>query len=579
MGSNVNFAASVTIGAIDKATARINALNAKFKTFGAPLMRARERFKGLGAALHLDRVAASARRVGAAFRGMASGAGVAYSRIKRLGAVMAAIGGITGYFIAKTASWADDLADLSVQLGVSVEMLQKYRYVGQLVGIEQEAMDKGLGQFVRRLAAARTGTGPMIDTLRKMAPAYVEQFRASKDSTESLQIFLQAMGSVKDPARRAALAFAGFGKAGQPFISLADMGAEKTEELIKQFEAMGGVLDKKTIVAMGEFSDTLDKLKAGLLGLGRRAIAPLIPKLQELADKFAAWLQKPGTQKALDKLAKKLADLVPTFDEIRDGLKDVGDAFKNVENKMQPFIDMVGGPMNAAMIALGGYILAPIAGSALSLLTAILSLGTSLQFAGLMGFFGAGGIKAFSAALMGLTKFLLPVGEALLFWRELKKEAANQGQDLNEVIRDMFETNDWAEKWRGSIWGALGEAFQPPKDSPFGKLINWISPGSAQGVNPGWIETDSENEPTKPRPQPTPRILPQMLADNTSARATEQRINDIYRTRKPNRVDGEIKVRFENAPAGMRVERPVVNPGGGTGIDLSTNVGSMRPQL
>ena len=177
---------------------------------------------------------------------------------------------------------ADQLNELRLKTGASTEFLSIMKYQAELSG---SSMEDVAGSF-KFLANAQ-------DEARKGSATAIASFKSIGVSLHDLQTLnpealwkkvVEGLGSLSDPATRAARAQDILGRSAQtllPLINdLADGGFAKAA---REAEELGVVIDTKTALAADDFNDSLSRLKAGFIGFGNQMLQIVLPALQVFA--------------------------------------------------------------------------------------------------------------------------------------------------------------------------------------------------------------------------------------------------------------------------------------------------------
>lgn len=214
--------------------------------------------KGLGAALGTAFVAVGAASIGAA-KGLSS----------------MAVG---------SAAYADDILTTSTVTGVSAEKLQAYSYAAELVDVSVETMTKSMAKNIKSMAAAQNGTKLAVEAYDKLGISVTDSSGQLRDSETVYWEAIDALGKIPNETERDAIAFQLFGKSAQELNPLIAQGSAGMAELTGEAERMGAVFSAETLAKLGEFDDSIQRLKAGA-GAAKNALGTvLLPELQTLAD-------------------------------------------------------------------------------------------------------------------------------------------------------------------------------------------------------------------------------------------------------------------------------------------------------
>lgn len=264
-----DFPIRAVVSATDRATAPIRRVARTIRARVAPAI-------GL--------VVRAARRATAALRTM-------LKRLTLLGGV-AAVGAAAGLarLVSQTAKANDELAKSSRRAGITAQTYAELRHAFGLAGVESAQFDKAIVKFTRSLGEARAGIGPLTTLLKKTSPALLAQLKATKSNEEALNLFILAMGALEDPSKRAALAAAGFGRAGQQMTLILEKGVEGLREARREFRRYYGEIDGGALKASEDLVDAELRLKTALGGLAQSITKHLLPTVIPLVESFATWV-------------------------------------------------------------------------------------------------------------------------------------------------------------------------------------------------------------------------------------------------------------------------------------------------
>lgn len=194
--------------------------------------------------------------------------------------------------VGEFAEKGDFIARTSLKIGVSAEYYQKLAYAMKMVDIPAETMIGAFEKLNKGTAQLRVGQGPMEAGLKRIAPALMVAIRASKNAGQAFELTAEAIKNTSDPAKRAAIATAVFGKSGQELIPILLKGKDGVHELMAEADKMGIVMSDSAVAGAEAFDDGLKRLKATQEAVGNAIMGKLLPALQPLLDKFQVWVDK-----------------------------------------------------------------------------------------------------------------------------------------------------------------------------------------------------------------------------------------------------------------------------------------------
>src|SRR3989344_3220638 len=224
----------------------------------------------------------------------------------KLGALITGATGLSGAAIAGMAGkWALNTAELSKfskQVGLSVGDLQELEFAAERVGISNDDFRNGIKELNQRIGELRAGGGSLLGFLDKVSPALAKQIKNAKSTSEAFELITAALAQIKDPAKRAALADAAFGGAGDALVRLGDVGVKGLRELRGEQRKFGQV-SEETAAKAEEFSARWIDLKAAAAGAAAEIGSELLPGIVDAAQGITDWIKanKAFIRQGLDK--------------------------------------------------------------------------------------------------------------------------------------------------------------------------------------------------------------------------------------------------------------------------------------
>jgi hypothetical protein len=218
----------------------------------------------------------SMRRLGAGMSGLQRAAGA-------LGIAMSA-----GAFVAitkRSLDTADAIAKQSAQANIASGTYQELVFALDKFDITQEAVAKGLKTFTKQLGEARLGAGTLTTILGRYDKALLDNITSVGSNEAALNIYLKALGNVKNDADRAALAAAGFGRtAGVDMANALKDGGKGIDDWRKKARDLGIVLDDDLLKGAEGAKDQLSALATALNVRLTAAVIELAPQIDQLTQ-------------------------------------------------------------------------------------------------------------------------------------------------------------------------------------------------------------------------------------------------------------------------------------------------------
>ena len=179
---------------------------------------------------------------------------------------------------------ADELVTLSNKTGISTQALQEMSYASRFVDVPLETMTDSMFKLTRSMDAARNGTGEQADAFRALGVSTVNADGSLRDSKQVWLDTIDALGSISNETERDALAMQLFGKSAKELNPLIAAGSDELSRLATEANELGVVLSDESVIALAQFDDKMERLKATGSALGQTLGAAVAPALGVLAD-------------------------------------------------------------------------------------------------------------------------------------------------------------------------------------------------------------------------------------------------------------------------------------------------------
>jgi hypothetical protein len=495
--------------------------------------------------------------------------------------------------------YAASVQDASDITGVAYEDLQRLQGVMRLGGLETETANEAIVKFNKSIADGAAGKdksfAAMMTRLRIPLRGANREIRSAVDILPELA---DAIEKNQNPAVRTRLLMEAFGKTGAKLVPTLKDGGKALRELMAAQGDMGKVLSEKSGGALDKLDENLEELGVQYKVLSGEVLATAAPAVlrvvqlmqkwvaanrgliqqrlgavvERIANAFAKWIESGGFERLVDGAARAwqtVSDLVTRLGGLGNVAKILG-------------VLILAGPV-ASLVSLGAAI-GRLALAVLPMLTrAILLVGRAflLNPIGLV-------VTAIAAAGYLIYRNWSTVGPFFAsMWETIKSTAMTAWN----VLRFLFSwsplgiiVNNWGAitEWVGELWTSVTDAVQVGVDAIGAKLAEW-SP--LDWVKKAWDPVLSFLQGVWDRVSvllgPMLRLIgaganavgsaagqafnsvASMAADQFGPNSNQQygpRINAPTPLVAAGamggtaRVQGDMRVRFENAPPGMRVD-------------------------
>jgi len=272
----------------------------KLRNIGAPFEHAREPVHQLTEGVH---------RLGEKIKGV----GEKVSELVPMLGGLGAAAGLAGMFelVHKVAESFSQLAHSSAMLGISTEAMQKLAYAAKMTDTPLDSLQTGLFRANRAIADAAAGKNKDAAALfHHLGISLHDASGHMVDAASILPKLQEAFGKTADPAMRARMAMALFGRGGKEMLPFLQASKEEMTAWSEQASRL-------VYPFSGEDKENLEGFKRGWIGMETaiggfmdEVAAKLAPILTPVIDKFTDWVAAnrdwiaTDIGGAVDKLAK-----------------------------------------------------------------------------------------------------------------------------------------------------------------------------------------------------------------------------------------------------------------------------------
>lgn len=178
------------------------------------------------------------------------------------------------------ASYADEMLTMSTVTGMSTENLQAYNYAAELVDVSMEDLTKSMAKNIKSMSNAAKGSKEYELAYQKLGVSVKNSDGSLRDSEKVYWEAIDALGKVSNETERDAIAMQLFGKSAQDLNPLIAQGSAGIKELTKEAKEMGAVMSDESLQSLGEFDDSIQRLKGGASAAKNAIGTALLPALK-----------------------------------------------------------------------------------------------------------------------------------------------------------------------------------------------------------------------------------------------------------------------------------------------------------
>lgn len=178
----------------------------------------------------------------------------------------------------------DATAKTADRLNILTEDLIGLRHAADLAGVGNDAFDATLLKMQKNLGTAAMKGGPVAAALGHLGIKAAEI--ANMGAADQFSKIAQGISEIQNPAERAAIATAIFGKQGQNLINTMQGGAAGLEAAQMEAEKLGITLSRVDAAKVEAANDSWTKFSQMISGIWNQVAVQLSPSLQFLWDKL-----------------------------------------------------------------------------------------------------------------------------------------------------------------------------------------------------------------------------------------------------------------------------------------------------
>lgn len=191
-----------------------------------------------------------------------------------------------GFELSKGAGkYADDIATLSTQTGVSQSSLQQWTYASNFVDTSVDSITSSMTKLTQTMGNALNGSSEASDKFATLGVSITDVHGRLRSTEDVFWDAIDALGKIENPAERDAAAIALFGESAQKLNPLIEAGREGFEALNAEAERLGTVFSDDEIATMGGFDDAMQRNSQAVSGLKNAIGLALIPAFQPLVNR------------------------------------------------------------------------------------------------------------------------------------------------------------------------------------------------------------------------------------------------------------------------------------------------------
>ena len=258
--------------------------------------------------------------------------------------------------------FADDLATLSTQTGISTQRLQEYGYASRFIDTEVSVITGSMTKLTKNMTSTSES---VVNAFKQLNVSATDSSGQLRDNQVVFFELIDALGKVSNETERDALAMTLFGKSAQQLNPLIEAGSAAWNQLADEAHNAGLIVSDEGVSALGAFNDQLQRVDATMEAAKNQIMSAVAPAFTAIADavanaaqEFTKWVQTDEAQAMLANIAQIVMQLVTELTaNLQPIIETIIGAFKLLADGIQFVIQNFDG-LKIALGVIGAAIVA-----------------------------------------------------------------------------------------------------------------------------------------------------------------------------------------------------------------------------
>lgn len=252
-----------------------------------------------------------------------------------LAAVITAIGAAAASCVKDVMEYADSIATLSEQTGVSVETLQAWDYASERIDTDFNTMTNAFKKLEANMA-----NSPQV--FEQLGVAVQDSSGHMRKAEDVYMDTIDALRQIGNATEQDQAAMAVFGKSATELTGMINAGSKGLQEFANEAQALGIILSSDDIEAANKAKDAWDKLTSSLDAAKMKIGAELAPVVTALANAISS-VPAPvlATVAAVTAMAVAVAALVLTIGSVVKAFSNIASVIGGANLVMNPHLLLI----------------------------------------------------------------------------------------------------------------------------------------------------------------------------------------------------------------------------------------------
>lgn len=313
---------SFIIEAIDRATAPVRRLNERIAKITEPLTKVRASFNSLIQEAHLPRMATLAAAVSERFDGVTrSLRGMAGAAL-----IVAGAGAAMWMPLKHVIDGGSKVHDTASTLGVAAKDFQRIAYALTLDGGSAQDAATSLRFLQTNAVEALSGSKEMALWFRRAGISAEFLGKNLNDPITLSHALADGLAVLPTAAQRLKVLETLMGRGGPRLAQTFGRGAAELRRLGDEAEALGAVMDERTVGAMDDAGDSITRMERAIGGMFNAITASALPAIERIVANVTSWttanraLVASRVAEFVERLVERLPEIAATTARVIAGL-------------------------------------------------------------------------------------------------------------------------------------------------------------------------------------------------------------------------------------------------------------------
>lgn len=243
------------------------------------------------------------------------------------------------------ADMGEEIQKGALRAGMSVQQYQRMKYVAEQSGVAMEGMEASLSKLNKNLGETAAGKNKNLAGLFGRLHLSVRDANGQvKSAIDLLPALSDAFQRNENPAIRARMGMALFGKGYAEILPLLSDGSKEISENINRLNRIKGVFGPEEVNGARELGKSFKDLQLVSKGFQMTIAKELAPVIRPLVDDLVKWwaANKKIVASQVGRMAKDFANWIKGID-----FKKLKDDAKSFAHNVGRLVSMLGGAKNA----------------------------------------------------------------------------------------------------------------------------------------------------------------------------------------------------------------------------------------